>query len=549
MVKINKTLLLAALLFVMLLAGFVLRNFPFSQGNFDDTRPAIMTSTDVAYFTWKAVSSYRSEMPAIEPSYTTSGVENVLSGYPSLMNTFVGSFGKLTNLNPYQLTFILMCLLTALVPLYGFIIVRRYFGTEPAIIVLVLATFASATIIFPVYLGFWADLYSYPAAICAIFFIKELWGKRRILPIFLFGAMSSAGLVGHAFEFMYALFTICLTLLVVGVGLVKERKLALRNLALLILFVALFSSLYIFRFDILSMGTSNTFKLGEVRSAPLDYFRIIYPSAWFFIGTGLGAIAIIYLTLKKRFGLYQWAIISFTLFLVFLLYSRYIGIEAHQTYRQLYHGYFLHLLPLAIGLSALAGTIRQSVKQRWIVGAGLGVLLVVASLMTAVPAYKEMAQIDQSTLPKNSEFDSLAWVRDNTPADSKILIFFGLYGQGFDILSERMSTWYPHDETLLQQVCSGIIPEEYKSTFRYYMFSKEGRFKILNEDFTTSYYYPNVSTEPLKLQDFDYVLARYTGTEVDPCIQFYLSNLINQSNEVVWADDYVAVIRVNKDGY
>ena len=171
------------------------------------------------------------------------------------------------------------------------------------------------------------------------------------------------------------------------------------------------------------------------------------------------------------------------------------------------------------------------------------------SATTYTSAFKEMAAISQSTLAKTAEWDSLVWVRDNTPADSKILIFFGLYGQGFDINSERISTPYPHDETLIYQVFNQTMPTEYKSTFRLSLLSKESRFKILNKDFSTEYLWYNrtKADEPKKLTDFDYVLARYKGTQVDPCVGFYITELQKQGHQVVWYDDYIAIIKVNKD--
>jgi hypothetical protein len=547
--KLNKTLLLAVLLFVALLLGFVLRNFPFSGGNFDSSRTPIMTSTDVAYFTWRAESSFVSEMPAMDPSYTTDGVENVISGYPALVNTFMASFSKLTLANPYQVAFILVCLLSALVPLYGFIIVRRYFGTEPALIVLMLAMFASATIIFPIYLGFWADIYSYTPAIAALFFIKELWTKRRIMPLLIFAALSSAGLVGHAFEFVYAMYAIGLTGLVIIFSKPETRKLAIRNLLIVILLIAAFSSIFFIRFDFTSLFTNpNTFKLGVVRSGPPSYFRTITLSPAFYIGTAIGALAIIYLTLKRKYGLTHWAIISYTILMVLLYLTRFIGIEANQVYRQNYHSYWLLILPLSLGIFAVANIAREKLKNKLIVTGVLFLVLIVISSLTYASSFKDMAAISLSTQTKTSEWDSLMWLRDNTTQSSKILVFFGFYEQGFEIHSERMSTPYPNDETLLQQVCNGTMPTEYNTGFRYYMFSNKGRFEILNPDFSTTYLYHNVSTAPRKLTDFDYVLARYKGTQVDPCVQFYVGQLINQGNVVVWYDDSVVILKVNKNG-
>jgi uncharacterized membrane protein YfcA len=97
-------------------------------------------------------------------------------------------------------------------------------------------------------------------------------------------------------------------------------------------------------------GAGNTFKLGEVRSGPPDYFPQVSYGTWFIIGTVAGALIIIYLLVQKKLTKYQMAILLVPVFIVGIVLGRYIGIENMQTYRQLYHGYFLMLLPFAIAL-------------------------------------------------------------------------------------------------------------------------------------------------------------------------------------------------------
>ena len=544
--KLNKALLVGVLLFTALLLGFAMRNFPFSGGDFDNPRTPIMTSADVAYFTWRAESSYISEMPVIDPSYTTDWVENVITGYPAMVNTFMASFAKLTNVNPYQVAFLLICLMTSLVPIYGFIIVKKYLGEEPAWIVLILAMFASATMIFPVYLGFWADIYSYTPAIAAIFFLKELWTKRRTMPLIIFAALSTVGFLGHAMEFVYAVYAMGLTGLVIIFSKPENRKLAARNLIIVVLMIAAFSSIFFARFDYSTLfGVGDKIQWGVVRE-PFSYFRLITLSPVFYILTAIGTLSIVYLTLKRRYGLTQWAIIAYPILLLLLYLTKYIGVEANQVYRQLYHGYWLILLPLSLGISAILSIAREKLKERFIVTALVFVALIVFSSLTYAATFKELSAIESSTQPRINEWNSVMWLKDNTPKDSKIFIFFGFYGQGMDIHSERMSTPFPNDQTAIMLACNGTMPKVYNTGFRYYMFSWDGRFKVLNRDFSISTVYHNASNEN-RLADFDYVLARYKGTQADPCVQFYLTKLIEEGNELVWNDDSVAIIKVKKN--
>jgi hypothetical protein len=549
---LNKNLALGMILLILVLLGFGLRNFPFTQGNFDDYRMPIFTSTDVSFFTFHSKASFDSGMPIFDPAFSVGGVQNVISPYPPLMYTFTASMmhitGLLAKVSPYQMVFILICLLAVLAPLYGFILIRRYFNTETAIIVLVLSLIPPTLFLFPVYIGFWGDIFSFAPAIAALFFIKDIWHGKSYAPLFIFAILSAAAAIGHAFEFMYALFFLCLTILFLVIRKIEKR--AAINTLITFLIIAVLLYPYIFRYNVTSYG-SNTFQLGVVRLGPPDYFPPVTLEPWLIAGTVIGIIVIFLLALQKKLTKYQAAVLLFPLFIVGIVLGRYIGIENMQTYRQLYHGLFFLLLPAAFGLSVLLSILREKFQPRQLSSLALIVILAIIAIPTFSRTYSDMSQIKQSLLPKNAEWDSLMWIRDNTTQDSKIMSLFGLYGQSFELFSERQSTWYPPDDQfLLDKICNGTLPDKYGVTFRVYFVTPDNPyFKILNKDLSISRYHYNTTDlyAPKPLEAFDYILLRYRGTQVDPCMQFYATEMIKRGNTLSWNNDQVLILKVNKN--
>jgi hypothetical protein len=177
----------------------------------------------------------------------------------------------------------------------------------------------------------------------------------------------------------------------------------------------------------------------------------------------------------------------------------------------------------------------------------LGALLITLVYAPFPSAYADLSSIRQSSESKLPEWESDMWIRDNTSTDARVFPLFGLYGQGFDIFTERYSIPYPNDPNAMQRICNKDIPEFYEAYWRTNAIT-DNYVKVLNPDSSTSYVYHNVSQDelPKKLTDFDYILVRYKGTQADPCIGYFINEMLARGDKVAWFNDQVAILEVNK---
>jgi len=530
-------LFVGVLVFFLFILGFAMRNFPLSEGNFEKDITPLMTTSDANYFTWRVKNAYDTEMPVVEPPYTALGIENAVSVYPPLIYTFMGSLTKLTGVSPYQMGWFLICLLSALIPLYAFVVVKRYFNFELALLVLTLGLFTSSKFLFQTYIGFWADVFAFAPAAAMFYFLQDVWKDKSYLPLVITAGLATATFVGHVWEFAYFILLVMIT----GFFIVLKKvgKTGIKNIVIVVLLVGVFSFTFLSKYNVIGYGTGEALKIGENRGGPPAYFEQAKLGLFSGILTFVGIVAIV-LKFKSKFSIYEFSILLIPLFILFQKYSTLIGVEPNHTYRQLYHGFVFLIIPAAIGINWILDLIKKEIGSN-AKKIGLGLVLCMLIVIPFGSTFNNLKGLQEASRLKQPEWDSLMWIRDNTPRNSKVLVLFGHYGQGLDIYGERQTLYDVYSENL-QQICNQTIPDKFKGSWKYNALTPDG-FKILG----TGEYVQPVFTDPqagVPLEEFDYILIRYKGTQIDSCMGFFINEMMQCNNSVVWNSDQIVIVEV-----
>ncbi|MBS1266585.1 MAG: hypothetical protein MAG795_00552 [Candidatus Woesearchaeota archaeon] len=564
--QIEKSLLVGILVFFLFSLGFFMRNFPLTEGDLDKDVSPLMTTSDANYFIWRAKNAHDTQMPVVEPPYVASGVENAVSFYPPLIYTFMGSITQLTEVSPYQMAWFLICLLSALIPLYAFIVVKRYFNQNLALVVLALGLFTSSKFLFQIYIGFWADVFAFAPIVAFFYFLKDIWKEKSYLILIICAGLSSAALVGHVWEFMYFMLFLIISGFFVLVGEIKKK--AMKNIGFLIIILVIFSSGFLTKYNVIGYGAGESFKLGENRGGPPDYFEKISFGIFFWIATNIGIYSIFHS--KSKISIYQIAILLIPLFIILVRYSTLIGIEANHTYRQLYHSLVFLIIPAALGINYILELVKTNAnptmhnlalsinyilelvktKANLIMhNLALGVVICLLIILAFGSTFNTLKRVQQISKLKKPEWDSLMWIKDNTPKDAKVLVLFGYYGQGLDVHAERQTLFDVYPENI-QQICNQTIPKKFKGSWKFQGLTPKG-FKILD---TGQYFMPEYTdpTKSVSLDEIDYILVRYKdyqagtnmGAQLDACMGYFIAEMMQQNNSVVWNSDQIAIIEV-----
>lgn len=549
-IKFKKEWAVGFVLVIIVLLGIVLRTFPFNNGDFSKYTMPMVTSQDVFYHTEHSKLAYDLEHAKYYPPHRAQGVERVMVQYPPLFYVFVASFTKLAGLPVYQTSFFLISLLSVLIPLLSFVLVRKYFNEKAAWIVLLLGVFTNTTFLFQFIVGFWVDLFAFSFIPLTILLLKDFWDSKNYFVVVILMFLFTASAIGHMWEATYILFFFGITVLFVLL-----RKLKVRAIVrLVILFVGIFILIYpsLFHTVIFELWSEATyFVMGSVQEIQ-SYFPLV-EIPWYIVFVGFfGLLGLHYLDSKKInltnigvmlgisaliTGIIEWKKDSFgliificyfivivSLSLIFLFskskkfprdkltilffisailfqgYARYLGFGSNQTYRQLYHGMSFLLIPFSIGVFYLLEILNGFVQTifrgylkkdtKWIPSVIVLIALVVVSIATFGNTYSELANIDRGSFSDDTEFEALVWLEQNTPIDSKVLTLYG-FEHGYGRFSNREiylgDLGQGYTIENIQKICQGIVPDTYRVGASYLGYIQGKGFKIYLENGSYEY--------------------------------------------------------------
>lgn len=571
----KKESLFIILLLILAVGGAVVRNFPFNQGNLDKNMPPIITSFDLFAGTSYAKYIHDSGNAIYNPPYRIMGIENSITVQPVYYFLLIASFTKLTSLSPYQTTTFITHLVSVLVILAIFILVRKYFNTKIALIAAVLAFFPEGKWLFQLFVGFQYDQYSFLFVPATLFFLlawfnKEFSRRQIYLSAVLIGIFSVSQWLSHFVEFfLYLPFFFCLWSYFAWKNNFSREYFFFTIIAALI-FIPFFMYFYpLTKEGHLSLGFAENLKALVKFGTPSPY-----PSYWPepIFGTTLnilGLIGLIYLgikTFKKEWSTQQKIFLIFAGYLIAIGFSNYIGIDANRVSRQLFNGLSILSLFPAFGIYFLYGLLFSNQKINKLANHALILLILIIAYFLAQNTYSTLTNIDSNSFVDDAKWNSIEWIRDNTSKDSKVFYLNGFFHE-FSMLGERAfmeGIVLPNPEAMqynFQNLCSGKFPNEFAGHWGNGEFAGKGRYLkerkgISNFTYIKPFDYEeakkaflyNQSISYVPLEFFDYVVVQHkeSNPNTDACVAFFLNQSLSKGGKIVWNNDKMAILKIEK---
>ena len=571
----KKELIIIICVILFSFSGLVLRNFPFSQGNFDKAMPPVITSYDVFANTEHIKWIYNSEQAYYYSLARTGGISEVIGTHPTLYYIFIATFTKLTTITPYQTAYLAVNLLSIIVILQIFLLVRKLFGDETALIGLALGAIPAYKWLFPMYVGFQYDYYTF-AVIPAIIYLLILRFETQLSTYQKFVSYSILGLffteqfLGHYVElFFYAPFFAVIPVLFIF----WKKTIKFKEYFFALIIITLIISPYIIHFipltlkDHLRGGISGiASQFSAETSKHMDYFPWPRFDFWLNIFSIAGIIFFI-ININKNITAGRTTYSLFLLYLLFVGFSNYtLNTWSNRAERQLFQGYpFLVLFP-ALGITAILKLLKTTQLQKLGTLPLIGILLFIP-YNTFTDSFNAMKSIDQASFVDDAKWQSIEWIRDNTPKESRVFALSG-FEHEFTMLTERvnlkgdLNRGYTIDN--IKALCAGKYPDNYLGewAFREYgvygvgtYFKKRtsiNTFENMVDPFqneSEGYVFkgPDRGNQSVPLKFFDYVLLQYRGTGFDPCMAYFLNESMNRGHTIDWYNNEMAIVKVNKE--
>lgn len=553
-------------------AGLVLRNFPFSQGNLDNAIPPVITSYDVFANTEQTKLIYDSEQAYYYSPARTGGIKNVISTHPTLYYLFIATFTKLTTLTVYQTSYLAVNLLSVIIVLQIFLIVRKLFGDETALIGFALGTIPAHKWLFPMYVGFQYDYFTFVTIPAILFFIMlrietQLLRHQKIMMYSLIGAFLVEQFLGHYVELLfYAPFFAALPILFIW-----KKTISFKEYFSALIIIGLILTPYLLHFLPLTMkdhlrgGVLNQFT--PEGSKHIDYFPWPRFDLWLNVFSAVGIIFLL-INIKKNYENKRMMYLLFIAYLLFIGFSNYtINTWANRAERQLFQGYpFFALFP-AIGITAIITTILKILNLEKLKTIATIAILILIPINEFKPAYDALKNIDSATFVDETKWRSIEWIRNNTPKESRVFALSG-FEHEFTMLTERvnlkgdLNRGYTIEN--IKALCAQKYPDSYLGEWALREYGLYGigtyakkrtginTFEEIQEPFQNKnegyiFQGPDRGNQTVPLKFFDYVLLQYRGTGFDPCMAYFLNESLARGHTLVWFNEEMAIVKVNKN--
>lgn len=569
--KLSQETLIIALVVILAVGGLVVRNFPFSQGDLDKDIPPIITSFDLFAGTSYAKYIHDSEDGRYNPPYRVMGVEKSLTLQPIYYFLFIASFTKLTNLPVYQTTPLLTHLISVLVVLAAFVLVRKHFGQKLALLTLALGAFPAANWLFQLYIGFQYDQYSFlfvPATLIFLLgiFTKEFNTRQACLAGLLIGVFGVSQWLSHFVEFFLYLPLFGALWLFFAWKNKFSKEYYLVPLIAALVFIPFFLYFYpITSAGHFAGGFTENFKVlvhfGTASPYP-DYWP---PPRFTTILNVLALAGIIYLGVKaykREWKTPQWLVLLLILYVLAIGFSNYAGIDANRVARQLFNGLGLLVLLPAVGVYLAYSIVTSQEALKKFSTILLLALIVGIAYVSAPKTFAELSKIDQGAFVDDQKWESIRYIRDHTPEKSNVFYLNGFFHE-FAMFGERpyLEGWVlPNPEAMqfnLENLCAGKWTPAYAGHWGNGEFAGPGRYLKERTGFSTFEYVKpfegetafkyNNTISKVPLTFFDYAVVQHRGTQFDPCIAFFLNQSIERGHTIAWNNEQMAILKINKE--
>lgn len=557
--KSNQKKIYLVLLIVLLIIGFVLRCFPFTNGHLTEDSPAVRTTYDAFFHVYISKGVYNQEEMRHWPAFATTGIKTV-NFQPPLLYVFMASFAKLANFSSfYRLFFFLICFFMVWTIFQVYVILAKFFNEEIALLGSVFALFPTYNWLMFLVMGFSMDIFAFLMIPCFLFFSIRFINTHKNIYAFLSGLLLGASFLTHILEALFAGISIALIFLVFLI----LKKMSFKQVivfgvcSLTTFFISVFYFLPLWFSGYGGHGgesASYLFKLGRVGKPPSYFWPLSYH--WILI---LGFLFLGFYLFKNYDNIYKnnkkFAVLLFILINLLLAFSWLIGMSGNRARRWHFLMYnFIAFLP-GIGFYFLLGALKHRF-WRFIVALAFIVVMLFAFMPST---YKKLHSINSNTMFTDDKWEAIRFIRDHTPENTTFFALSGYYHQ-FPKFSERVPFYgdFGRDYTIdnYKKLCNRTMPAYWHGIFgieNYYKNSsrlavaRKGLFGF--ETVPVNYRFKQNQTKALestfmKIQDFDYVVLPYRGSPVQKCLNVAILNLTKEGYPVVFKNPTMVVFKV-----
>ncbi|MBI4140859.1 hypothetical protein HY485_03415 [Candidatus Woesearchaeota archaeon] len=257
----------------------------------------------------------------------------------------------------------------------------------------------------------------------------------------------------------------------------------------------------------------------------------------------------------------------FLMYILFVGFSNYtINMWSNRAERQLFQGYpFLVLFP-AIGITTLLKTTLSIIKQQKLTALSTIIIAIFILFSTWNGTYGVLKSIDQAAFVDDAKWESITWLRDNTPKDARAFFLSG-FEHEFSMFSERinlkgdLNRGYTIEN--IKALCNGQYLEKYLGEWAFREYGAYGsdtyarkrtgltKFGDIAEPFQNEsevYVFkgPGRGNQSVPLTFFDYVVLQYKGTGFDPCMAYFINESVNRGHTLAWMNNEMAIVKINR---
>jgi hypothetical protein len=549
-------LIVAALLAV----AFAAIAFPFNEGDLGKDIIPISITYDNYYHPVIAKGIADQESQLVYPAFRALGIKNSAIADPPLHFSVPATFSKLVSLPFYQVHFFVSVLYWLWAGVALFVLVRRAFKPNTALVGLALALVpANAVWLFPLYIGFTPTFEAFFFIPFQIFLFAYLLEHRSWCASAFLGASLAAQFLTHG-PFEAGLMLVFLTCAYALAWKQRREGWLARSW---LLAVAVAGALSVYQYLLLRMtritGENIVGTLLAGNPVP-SYFPQIGLGWPLGIAIALGVIALGLAAASRKLSWLQGVLVAFIAFIAAFGFSTALGVDGSRAYRALYVAYPFFAVLAAAGIMAVWNQAKRFAPERlsqWFAVA-VAVLIVAVSFSPLQDGLRSVASGNQAV---GDRWQALQWVRDNTPEDSRVFFLLG-FEHELGMLSERVplkgDLGLGFTQRNIAELCNGQYPQNFSVHWgagittpirdgAVFVPVRTGLFGIEEARVMR----PGTNTpltaeaeDRVPLSDIDYVVFQHQGTQADPCMAFFLNQSLSRGGKVAWKNNQFTVLEV-----
>lgn len=548
---------------ILAFAGFALLVFPFIPDLAQDRLPIALTY-DNFYHPLMAKAVHDTGQHTVYAPYRAMGAQDALLADPPLPYSIPATVAMLTSVPVYNVFAVLAALFQVFLCLGVYAIVRRHFNESIALFTLAIALIpATSAWLFQYTIGFTTSLEAFAFVPLILFLMLYVFEHKSDLAAVLMGAALSVQFMIHGpIECGYVYAFVSAALAAVWW---KTRHSWLVRAWVVMTASAGVLSLHQYVLLKLLRLTGENISGTLLGGNPIPAYFPQPAIGWLLGGLAvIGGTVLVLRLVQRKAPKQQVALVCFILLMIALSLSFLVGVDGSRTMRQYYNAYPLLAFLPAVGMYTLVRALKGRVSDSVVRGAEFAIVLVIL-YVSFMPTFNELSGTAAGGMATPQRWQAITWVRDHTPADARVFALFG-FEHEFEMLTERVV--YKGDLGLVatQQnviaLCNGQYPEafvgQWGASYSVRPGKTNGTFEyptyggFLHSPFATLVR-PGTATvitngnDHVPLSGFDYVVFQHKGTQLDPCMAFFINQSEGRGHKIVWKNEQFAVLEVKHE--